>query len=107
IRLLIGDDGEGMDREALKDAMKYGSKRRPSAASLGKYGLGLKTASTAFCRRLSVVSRSSGSAPPLMATWDLDHVATTNEWSLLLSGSCDSETVDLLEKLAPGEAGTV
>ena len=76
IRLLIADNGEGMDRQGLINAMQYGSKARPSAASLGKYGLGLKTASTAFCKRLSVISRANGSTPALMATWDLYHVAT-------------------------------
>jgi signal transduction histidine kinase len=60
IRLSFVDNGDGMDRDGLINAMQYGSKARPSAASLGKYGLGLKTASTAFCKRLSVVSRPHG-----------------------------------------------
>ena len=47
----VADDGIGMNRDELINAMKYGSDRRESAASLGKFGLGLKTASTAFCRR--------------------------------------------------------
>lgn len=107
IRLLIADDGDGMDRQGLINAMQYGSKVRPSAASLGKYGLGLKTASTAFCKRLSVVSRADGAAPALMATWDLYHVAQVNKWSLLLSENCDEEALELLEGIAPGESGTV
>lgn len=56
IRLMIADNGDGMNRDGLINAMQYGSKARPSAASLGKYGLGLKTASTAFCKKLSVIS---------------------------------------------------
>lgn len=107
IRLLIADDGEGMDRRGLINAMQYGSKVRASAASLGKYGLGLKTASTAFCKRLSVISRANGAAPALMATWDLDHVAKVNKWSLLLSETCDEEAVELLDAIAPGKSGTV
>ncbi|KVT85554.1 hypothetical protein WK59_11235 [Burkholderia ubonensis] len=107
IRLLIADNGDGMDREGLINAMQYGSKARPSAASLGKYGLGLKTASTAFCKRLSVISRPNGSTLPLMATWDLYHVAKVNKWSLLLSESCDHEALQLLNHVAPDHAGTV
>ncbi|MDE2125482.1 MAG: ATP-binding protein [Armatimonadetes bacterium] len=107
IRLLIADDGEGMDQEGLINAMQYGSKVRPSVASLGKYGLGLKTASTAFCKRLSVISRADGTVPALMATWDLDHVAKVNKWSLLLSDDCDAEAVELLDEVAPGKSGTV
>lgn len=107
IRLLIADNGEGMNRQGLINAMRYGSKVRPSAASLGKYGLGLKTASTAFCKRLSVVSRAAGNEPAHMATWDLDHVASVNKWSLLLTETCDEEAVDLLDRIAPGSSGTV
>lgn len=107
IRLLIADDGEGMDRQGLVNAMQYGSKVRPSAASLGKYGLGLKTASTAFCKRLSVVSRADGMTPALMATWDLYHVARVNKWSLLLSEKCDEEALEMLDAIAPGRPGTV
>ena len=57
IIVMVADDGCGMDRDGLINAMRYGSKRRIDQASLGKFGLGLKTASTAFCRRLSAISR--------------------------------------------------
>lgn len=107
IRLLIADNGDGMDRQGLINAMQYGSKARPSAASLGKYGLGLKTASTAFCKRLSVISRPDGNTTPLMATWDLYHVAKVNKWSLLLSDDCDAEALEQLDVCAPGHSGTV
>lgn len=107
IRLLIADDGEGMGREGLINAMQYGSKVRQNAASLGKYGLGLKTASTAFCKRLSVISRADGATPALMATWDLYHVAKVNKWSLLLTENCDDEALELLDRIAPDKPGTV
>lgn len=107
IRLMIADNGDGMNREGLINAMQYGSKARPSAASLGKYGLGLKTASTAFCKKLSVISRPDGETPPLMATWDLYHVAKVNKWSLLLNDECDAEAVEQLDEVAPDHAGTV
>lgn len=107
IRLMIADNGDGMDRQGLINAMQYGSKARPSAASLGKYGLGLKTASTAFCKKLSVISRPDGATPPLMATWDLYHVAKVNKWSLLLNEECDAEALEQLEEVAPDHAGTV
>ncbi|WP_339474396.1 ATP-binding protein [Pseudomonas sp. RL_5y_Pfl2_69] len=107
IRLLIADDGDGMDRRGLINAMKYGSEVRPNAASLGKYGLGLKTASTAFCKRLSVISRAEGFGPVTMATWDLHHVAKSNKWTLLLTEDCDDEALELLNSVAPERAGTV
>ena len=107
VRVSIADDGEGMDRDGLIDAMRYGSPRRADPASLGKYGLGLKTASTAYCRRLSVISRNSGSADLHMATWDLDHVMEQKKWLLLMSDDPNDEAAEHLNEIASGSAGTV
>ena len=51
--VVIADNGCGMTREELIDGMKYGSTSTltKDPRRLGKFGLGLKTASTAFCRR--------------------------------------------------------
>jgi hypothetical protein len=106
ITLCIADNGVGMDREALTLAMTYGSPVRPDPASLGRFGLGLKTASTAFCRRLSVISRSSGADPFVKATWDLDHVAHVRSWELLVSEP-DSAELQKLEGLADARSGTL
>lgn len=107
VRVSIADNGEGMDRDGLVDAMRYGSPKRSDPASLGKYGLGLKTASTAYCRRLSVISRNDGSAALHMATWDLDHVMQTKKWLLLMSDEPDEEAVEHLKEIALERPGTV
>jgi len=107
IRLLILDNGIGMNREGLIQAMQYGSPRRPDPASLGKFGLGLKTASTAFCRRLSLISRRSGKASAIMATWDLDHVIENRQWLLQMSDAPDDEGLQKLNEVAPDDSGTV
>ena len=106
ISLEIYDDGVGMDRNDLINAMKYGSSPRPSPASLGKFGLGLKTASTAFCRRLSVISRSKAGDPLIRATWDLDHVRDVNKWELLID-SPSKEQVGAFEKVIGDRSGTL
>lgn len=102
----VGDDGCGMDREGLINAMQYGSRMRSDAASLGKFGLGLKTASTAFCRRLVVVSRATESALALKAVWDLDRLAVTKEWGLEV-GDAAPDDLALLNDVAQAHAGTV
>ncbi|WP_420133538.1 ATP-binding protein [Rhodopseudomonas sp.] len=107
IHVSIADNGEGMDEGGLRNAMRYGARVRPSAASLGKYGLGLKTASTAFARRLSVTSRNSSSVPPTMITWDLDHVGQVGKWEVLITDTPDVEAVDHLEEVAANHPGTV
>lgn len=106
VRVSIADNGDGMDLNGLKNAMQYGAKARQNPASLGKYGLGLKTASTAFARKLSVVSRASGNVPAIMATWDLDHVAHAGKWNLIL-GPPDDEALEHLNRVAPSRSGTV
>ena len=76
----VADDGSGMDAEGLLNAMRYGSSHRDDPASLGKFGMGLKTASTAFCRQLSLISRSDSSSETRRIVWDLDHVAKVGRW---------------------------
>lgn len=107
VRITVADNGTGMNRDGLLNAMKYGSDRRANAASLGKFGLGLKTASTAFCQSLSVISRDSGTAPLLSATWDLEHVTKTGKWELLVTDKVDTQAAAILEKVAHNHAGTV
>ncbi|MBI9047474.1 MAG: ATP-binding protein, partial [Anaerolineaceae bacterium] len=106
IDLMIADNGCGMNRDQLIAAMKYGSPPRSNPRSLGKFGLGLKTASTAFCKRLSVISRADCSIPAFKATWDLEHVAQKGAWELLISDP-ESEELDFLEGIAMQERGTV
>jgi len=107
ITLEIYDDGVGMDRDELINAMKYGSRPRPSPASLGKFGLGLKTASTAFCRRLSVVSRNAEEVPLVRATWDLDHVRDANKWELLIDGPTIQESESFQAVIGKGKGTLV
>ena len=106
LRLSIADDGTGMDRTGLLNAMKYGSAQRPHPSSLGKFGLGLKTASTAFCRMLMVTARSKPKMETIRAWWDLDHVAKEVKWELLIDTS-DKETIEHLDKVAGKGSGTV
>jgi site-specific DNA-cytosine methylase len=95
-----------MDRDALISAMKYGSPPRPSPSSLGKFGLGLKTASTAFCRRLSVISRADEKSPLIRATWDLDHVKEANKWELIVEEPTAQQLKDF-EKIIGNKPGTM
>lgn len=82
-RLAVVDDGTGMSATELKQAMRLGSKN-PSAEresdDLGRFGLGLKTASFSQCRRLTVATRQHGEWR--VARWDLDHVYETDEWQV-------------------------
>ncbi|MEP0961039.1 MAG: ATP-binding protein [Roseobacter sp.] len=75
------DDGDGMSASELLEAMKPGS-RTPTETrhkhDLGRFGLGLKTASFSQCRRLTVVTSRKGVRST--AIWDLDLVVKKNAW---------------------------
>lgn len=75
------DDGLGMSEAELLAAMRLGS-RSPretrTLLDLGRFGLGLKTASFSQCRRLTVVSRKEGVTAA--ARWDLDQVVSSDKW---------------------------
>lgn len=82
--LSIRDDGHGMNNDELVQAMRPGS-RNPledrNAKDLGRFGLGLKTASFSQCRRLSVISKRENYSS-VFWTWDLDFVSHAG-WTLV------------------------
>ncbi len=86
--LRIADDGVGMNGTTITGAMKYGSDRDYADDDLGKFGLGLKTASMSQCRRLSVASRTSKTTARIEARQlDLDYVERTDAWRVLILGA--------------------
>lgn len=95
----VVDDGLGMNLDGLENAMRYGSEKQHNPNSLSKYGLGLKTASTQFCRRLVVVSRPLSAEETYAAAWDLDTVAETGQWLLEHDIADESEAEELEDAL--------
>lgn len=80
----IADNGEGMTPDVLKEALRFGSERDYEDADLGKFGLGLKTASLSQCMKLTVASRWNTSRADINAySWDVEHIEQTNRWEIL------------------------
>ena len=79
----FGDNGDGMDAECIHRAMRYGAPERENVKSLGKFGLGLKTASSSVCRKFTLISRQNPDQGLSKLTWDLDHVAKEKRWEML------------------------
>lgn len=107
-RVLILDDGRGMSDPELEGAMRLGD-RNPLAAreahDLGRFGMGLKTASLSQCRRLTVASVRHGEWSCLR--WDLDELAADpqSDW-LLFEGPADG-SLRYLSCLDGKTAGTL
>jgi len=100
----ITDDGHGMSEDELHEAMRPGSqspidKRDPS--DLGRFGLGLKTASFSQCRKLTVLSKRQKKSLTTR-TWNLDYVIQHNEWRLLKAADGATEYIEKLDKMDSG-----
>lgn len=102
----VADDGRGMTANGLVEALRYGTRRAYSRGDLGRYGLGLKTASLSQCRSLTVVTRRATSAGRVsVRTLDLDVIAEWDEW-LVVEPDRDPAVARAREWLADGP-GTV
>ncbi|WP_295911733.1 ATP-binding protein [uncultured Xanthomonas sp.] len=104
--IAVLDDGRGMLPEELTQAMQHGS-RSPrefrEAGDLGRFGLGMKTASFSQCRRLTVVSRKNGKLSA--RCWDLDLVIEEDEWVLNLLDEWEISRLPLVDRI--GQKGTL
>lgn len=104
----ILDDGCGMSEERLVSAMQYGSKDpldEREEYDLGRYGLGMKTASLSQCRVLTVITKQNGVVSG--AQWNLDHVKKAESWSLIILDDAEFNKYPSYDKLASLENGTL
>jgi hypothetical protein len=82
--IFIADDGQGMTANALNEALRFGTRRIYADGQLGRFGLGLKTASLSQCRRMTVLTRSAPDARTMhVRTLDIDHIAESDRWEVL------------------------
>lgn len=106
--ICILDNGFGMDDAQIDIAMQYGSKNpadERDASDLGRYGLGLKTASLSQCRTLTVVSKQGDAI--VGRRWDLDYVMKTGSWSLLVLDEDDLKAIPHISDLKSQDTGTL
>jgi Histidine kinase-, DNA gyrase B-, and HSP90-like ATPase len=102
----IADDGEGMTSNGLIEALRYGSRRSYGRSDLGRYGLGLKTASLSQCRSVSVVSRRRATGKAVaIRTLDLDLIAEWDEWLVVEPRSDD--VIKAAEERLSSDPGTI
>ncbi|MET8376742.1 ATP-binding protein [Streptomyces microflavus] len=105
--IAVSDDGNGMSPGELVTAMTVaarGPQAERSAGDLGRFGVGLKSASFSQARQLVVTSSASGEWHT--RCWDLDLVESTGEWRLF--SQVDTQTETILTRLrGDGHRGTI
>lgn len=103
--MIILDNGKGMTGDELLDAMRHGTgnpRQHRSPQDLGRFGLGLKTASFSQCRSLTVASTRDGTVSG--AEWNLDRINAANDWILSILDDTDLSSLPYIEQL--GDRGT-
>lgn len=106
--LFILDDGIGMSPKTLYEAMRYGSKNpllERSEDDLGRFGLGLKSASLSQCRKLVVVSKQQNDVNSY--SWDIDYVVKTNDWKIKGFEKSEIEKIPNIDLLLKKDTGTL
>lgn len=102
----IVDNGTGMDDQELLNAMKHGTagpQQQRGKNDLGRFGLGLKTASFSQCRRLTVISSKNGKQYGV--EWDLDLVSERDDWYISVLNK--TQISDLPDANELGKNGTL
>ncbi|MHA1735942.1 MAG: ATP-binding protein, partial [Candidatus Thorarchaeota archaeon] len=103
----ITDDGAGMTEARLKEAMRLGSQsplEQREEDDLGRFGLGLKTASFSQCKTL-IVHTKVATGQSATRCWDLDHVRRSKKWELATRAPRGSRP--LLDEIDTRDSGTV
>ncbi len=104
--IFITDDGHGMNNKELIQAMRLGSRNpleKRERKDLGRFGLGLKTASFSQCRKFCVISKKIGSEP-VYWTWDLDYVNQSKTWDILKYKPVNKNAFKKLNEVESGTA---
>lgn len=104
----ICDDGWGMTKVELFDAMKYGSEQKRAGRTdtdLGRFGLGLKAASLSQCRKLTVISKRNGEVSAFI--WDLDVIEKQKDWYMIECTTEQIPAIHFADWLDNRESGTV
>lgn len=102
------DNGVGMTEDELESAMRYGSRSSLDVRDkddLGRFGLGLKTASLSQCRKLTVITKKDGSYNA--ACWDLDYIIEKKDWSLICYTDAEVRNMPFADQIAEYDSGTI
>lgn len=106
IQIFIGDDGCGMNEEILFEALKLGSiTDRNEGSDLGKYGMGLVTASWSFCKNILVISKTSD-GEIIRNEIDIDTIIDKNDF-VCTPGKASKEEISLFKKYVSDDSGTL
>ncbi|TDA62493.1 ATP-binding protein [Sulfuricurvum sp. IAE1] len=104
--IAIVDNGIGMNEAQLREAMHLGSfdpAFNRDSKDLGRFGLGLKTASFSQAGKLTVISAQNKKFSG--RCWNLEHIADTETWEIEVLHGSDIKKIQEIASLA--NTGTI
>lgn len=107
-RITIADNGDGMTKSELLSSMSIGSSdplNERSIHDLGRFGMGMKTASFSLGKKLTVISKNKDEISN--ACWDLDYVRRSDKWEILVNDSSDEFISELSDSISQYSCGTI
>ena len=102
----IIDNGCGMSRDELEEAMRIGADAKYESGDLGRFGLGMKTASLSHCNVLTVISKKKNTGLSGFS-WNLGYVKSTGDWNLLELDKAEINRMLKTDNIHIEEQGTV
>ena len=95
-KLFLADNGEGMTEKELSENMQFPSNSPDESRhdfDLGRFGLGMKTASFSQTRKFTVLSKKAGDKKYHGRTWDVDYLRE-NGWKIIVNS--DEEVAKIM-----------
>lgn len=106
VKISIADDGNGMDEYILDQALRLGSlTQKDPVSDLGRFGMGLVTASLSLARQTKVITKRSDSY--LTSVVDIDEVINTNRFCKYLDKASEEEIQALNSAISDSATGTL
>lgn len=107
IRITVVDNGQGMDRKTLDEALKLGSDTaHDDIGDLGKYGMGLSTAGLALANRTIVLTKNTESSEILKSETDVKTMKEKNAFVKKLEKASGIEMA-YFKNMVKNESGTI
>lgn len=105
-QITVADDGRGMSKSILDQAMRLGSlTERDLNSDLGKFGMGLVTASLSIAKKLHVITRGEDGC--WSSAWDVDEIISQNKFLKHLDKATSEEEALLKSEIGDSGTGTI
>ncbi len=107
LRIMIADNGNGMEYEVLDEALKLGSNSEHSTGGdLGKFGMGLSTAGLSLANRTTVLTKELNTPFVLKSVTDVDVIKESNDFVKFI-GNANQVEEAFFKNIVNSETGTI